>query len=64
MEKGHTFNENDSVHAGIETALKHMPVYTTQQWAAVIRASMRINPYIVHEMSLKNFFDLKYYLSS
>ena len=39
LEKGHTFNENDSAHSAIENASRNVPVYTTPQWAATVRKS-------------------------
>ena len=35
--KGHTFNENDSVHSTIERAYKSKAIYTTHQWATVVQ---------------------------
>ena len=59
LEKGHTQNENDSIHATIERASKNISIYTTLQWSATIRSARRKNPYIVKEMNLKDFFDFK-----
>jgi hypothetical protein len=59
LEKGHTFNENDSVHAAIETASRHLTVYTTDQWAAIIHGARHTMPYKVMQMSLSDFFDFK-----
>ena len=59
LEKGHTQNENDSVHACIERASRPVCVYTTPQWAAVIRTACRKNPYHVKEMDLPDFFYFK-----
>ncbi|WAQ94258.1 hypothetical protein MAR_006729 [Mya arenaria] len=44
LEKGHTQNENDCIHAAIEKASKHVKIYTTPQWAAVIRMARRDHP--------------------
>ena len=41
LEKGHTQNEGDSVHATIEYSSRNTPVYTTGQWAAVVRTARR-----------------------
>ena len=59
LEKGHTQNENDSVHAAIENVSKNIAVYTTPQWAAIARTARKHNPYIVTEMDHLNFFNFK-----
>ena len=59
LEKGHTQNENDSIYATIEKVSKHIKIYTTPQWAAVIRTARRDHPYNVREMSFKDFIDFK-----
>ena len=59
MEKGHTFNENDSIHACIESASRHIKFYTTPQWAATMRVARRDHPYKVKEMSQRDFFYFK-----
>lgn len=57
LEKGHTQNEGDSVHATIEHASRNISVYTTGQWAAVIRTARPARPYTVKEMSQNSFFN-------
>ena len=58
LEKDHTQNEGDSIHATIEHASRNISIYTTGQWAAVIRtARPGRRPYIVKELSQSNFFD-------
>lgn len=59
LEKGHTQNENDSVHACIERSSRPICIYTTAQWASVIRSACRKNPYNVKEMDLPDFFNFK-----
>ena len=59
LEKGHTQNENDSIHATVEASSRHVSVYSTSQWAACIRASRRKHPYIDKEMDLCDFLDFK-----
>ena len=56
---GHTQNENDSVHATIENISRKKEVYSTQQWAAVIRMARSNKGYHVKEMCVKDFFDFK-----
>lgn len=50
LEKGHTQNKNDSVQAAIEAASRYVSVYSTSQWAAIIRSARSKNPYTVEEM--------------
>lgn len=59
--KGHSKNENDSVHATIERVSKNVDVYTTPQWAGVMSTAKQSKPkYIVNEMDETKFFDFKY----
>ena len=39
LEIGHTFNENDSMHSTIETALRKRSVYDTSQLATIIEGA-------------------------
>ncbi|XP_053395869.1 uncharacterized protein LOC128556009 [Mercenaria mercenaria] len=57
LEKGHTMNENDSVHSSIEKSLKNVPLYTTSQLVTGIQMARRRNPYIVKEMGPSDFYD-------
>ncbi|WAR30782.1 hypothetical protein MAR_033324, partial [Mya arenaria] len=59
LEKGHTQNEGDAIHSSIENASRHVPVYTTSQWATLVRSARNKNPYIVTEMTLRDFYDFK-----
>ena len=59
MEKGHTQNEGDAIHATIENASKNVKIYTTSQWASVMRSARPKRPYIVHELSHADFYDFK-----
>ena len=59
LEKGHTQNENDSINATIESASRNIKIYTTPQWATVIRAARRDHAYVVKEMSEHDFFYFK-----
>jgi hypothetical protein len=59
FEKGHTRNENDSMHASIEHASRKLSIYTTAQWATIIQSSRKGQPYIVKEMSPSDFFDFR-----
>ncbi|KAI4466565.1 dna-directed rna polymerases i ii and iii subunit rpabc2 [Holotrichia oblita] len=58
LEKGHTQNEDDSMHAVIENAKKRVPsVYTPDQWITLIKmAKVTGEPYVVKEMSQEDFF--------
>ena len=59
LEKGHTQNENDSIHAAIENASRKISVYTTPQWAAIVSAAKHQKPYIVKEMDINDFYNFK-----
>ena len=59
LEKGHTQSEGDSMHSAVESASRNIPVYTTGQWATVVRSANHKKPYIVHEITLKYFFILR-----
>ena len=59
LERGHTFNENDSMHSTIETALRKRTVYETTQLATIIEGARIANPYEVTEMTKNDFFDFK-----
>lgn len=60
LERGHTQNEADSVHALIERNAKNKLVYTPEQWYALVRWS-KVNPpyYNVIEMSVADFYNFK-----
>ena len=62
LEKGHNQNENDSIHAAIETSSRFVSVFTTAQWVATKRAARPRHPYtcIVKEMDLENIIDFKF----
>lgn len=62
--RGHTQNEADSVHSVIEKnirqAKKSGPIYTPDQYVALIRNAKKTgNSFIVNEMSFDSFYDLK-----
>ena len=59
LEKGHTFNEGDSIHSTVERASKYCKIYTTAQWAARVRSARPTKPYNVNELNLQDFFDFK-----
>ena len=59
LEKGHTQTEGDSMHSAVESASKKVPVYTTGQWATIVRSARQKKPYIVTEMTLKDFSNFK-----
>ena len=59
LEKDHTQNENDSIHGTIASASRNIKIYTTPQWATVIRAARRDHTYVVKEMSEQDFFYFK-----
>ena len=60
LQKGHTENENDSVHSVIERATKHAVIYSPEQWySAVGTARKSITPYHVEELTHAQFIDYK-----
>ena len=59
LEKGHTFNEGDSIHSAVERASKNNRIYTTPQWAATIRTARSSKPYNVNEVNVQDFYDFK-----
>jgi hypothetical protein len=59
LERGHTMNENDSVHSVIERSLKDVSVYTTPQLVTTIQLARRSKPYYVTEMTSSDFKDFK-----
>ena len=48
LDKGHTQNENDSIHATFEKASRNINIYTTAQCATTIRLARRENPLIIN----------------
>lgn len=60
LEKGHTQNEGDSMHACIENAHKGKLIYVPSQWVTLIRcAKVTGKPYTVFEVSNEEFLDFK-----
>nr|CAH7712435.1 unnamed protein product [Callosobruchus chinensis] len=61
LEKGHTRNEGDSMHAVIENAKKRQSVlYVPEQWITLIRMAKTTGKvYDVTEMSQDDFLDFK-----
>ena len=61
LETGHFQNEYGSVHARIEKAARHRPIFTSEQWYEVIAsAKTKGHPYEVLRMKGK-FSDLHYF---
>lgn len=64
LEKGHTQNEGDSVHALIEKCKKNKRIYTPMEWYSVIRNAKKTEPlYDVIEMENEDFLDFKQFAS-
>ncbi|CAH2096785.1 unnamed protein product [Euphydryas editha] len=60
LEKGHTQNEGDSVHATIERYSKHKTIWTPQEWYCLVRwAKSEGDPYIVKEITKEDVLDFK-----
>lgn len=64
LEKGHTQQEGDSVHALIERSSKSKMIYTPLEWFSLVRwAKQDGKPYNVIEMKHTDFFDYKQLLT-
>ena len=59
LERGHTQNENDSVHSTVESAAKNVTIYTPEQWYSTVRMARRRQPYDVKQMKGSDCFDFK-----
>ena len=60
LEKGHTQNEGDSVHALIEREAEKKTIYTPDEWRLLVRwAKCTGEPYEVRNMTRNIFFDIK-----
>lgn len=62
--KGHTQNEADSVHSliqrQIQDNLKSGPIYTPDQYVAIIKTAKKSAPPLhVHELTYESFYDIK-----
>ena len=58
LERGHTENEGDSMHATIERAARHANIFAPMQWYTVVATAKRTgNAYEVIEMDghMKDF---------
>lgn len=66
LESGHTMIEVDSMHSAIENAKRNVPVFSVHDWITLFKTA-RSNrnrnknkkPYIVEELSYKDFVDLQ-----
>jgi hypothetical protein len=60
LEKGHTQNENDSVHATVEVAKRKPEIFVPHQYFSLVRAARKNNEqYHVHEMAQCHILDFK-----
>ncbi|KAL4719500.1 hypothetical protein ACJJTC_005935 [Scirpophaga incertulas] len=60
LEKGHTQNEGDSIHATIERAAKYKSIYTPSEWSSLIRwAKTKGTPYSVIDVTQNMIYDFK-----
>ena len=50
LERGHTQNENDSVHSAIERSKKGITINHPYQWVSLILGACKSLPYTVKEM--------------
>ena len=60
LERGHTHMEVDSLHAAVEHAKRHVPVFVPADWETVCRlARKHKRPYNVIPLTHESFFDFK-----
>ncbi|KAH9629615.1 hypothetical protein HF086_002551 [Spodoptera exigua] len=60
LEKGHTQNEGDSVHAVIERSSQSKTIYTPDEWRLLVRWAKREGePYLVKNMLQEKFLHFK-----
>ena len=60
LQKGHTENENDSVHSVIERATKYAVIYSPEQWYSAMRTARKSKtPHYVEELTHAQFIDYK-----
>lgn len=60
LEKGHTQNEGDSIHALIERSIKAKTIYSPDEWRLQVhRAKVEGDPYFVKNMTQEQFYDFK-----
>ena len=60
LQKGHTENENDSVHSVIERATKNAVIYSPEQWYSAVRTARKSKtPYHVEELTHAQLIDYK-----
>ena len=57
LEKGHTQNENDSIHSCIERAKKGINIYHPYQWETLIQSACKSQPYNLKCLTQDDFFD-------
>ena len=55
LEKGHTQNCNDSIHASIEKAEEGINIHHPGRWDTVVQMTCKNQPYEVKRMSQKEF---------
>lgn len=60
LEKGHTQNEGDSVHATVERSSKRKTIWVPEEWYCLVRwAKSEGDPYVVKEITQEDIFDFK-----
>ncbi|KAL4711632.1 hypothetical protein ACJJTC_011340 [Scirpophaga incertulas] len=65
LEKGHTQNEGDSVHATVERSCRHKTIWVPEEWYCLARwAKSEGDPYIIKEMKQEEIFDFKAFLAN
>ncbi|KAJ8967726.1 hypothetical protein NQ314_002672 [Rhamnusium bicolor] len=59
MESGNSYFEVDSMHATIERARKHRKIYTTEEWALLMKWLEKNLARIMYTLSHSDFYDLQ-----
>ena len=58
LTSGHTEMEVDNTHSAIESASRHITIYTDHEWINVIKLARENTPYTVTDMEHDAFVDL------
>ena len=56
---GHSENENDTAHSGIEKHTRDMTIYTPAQWESTIPQAFKTNKCVITVLTFKDIIDYK-----
>ena len=59
LERGHTQDENDSIHSTIEKSEKGIRIFHPFQWVTLVQGACKISPYIVETMDTDDFLSFE-----